>query len=332
MWIQRWGRNGMGMTHLLRVSLLAIVAISLANCSTLELFETNAPSTPRLNGHVYLIRGLFGEVFSRGLDQLAETLNNRGVRASVHGLLEVNSLTEQIIQNYKKDPSSSPIILIGHSSGGDAIISMAQRMKIADVPVGLSFGFDPTPLASPVPTNVELFINLFQKSNPIGGGEVRAESGFPGRLINIDLREHNEIIHITLDKSSVIHQLVVDVILGFAAASTRNQLTALIDTSLKSKKQMPNPAIGNAVFANSLNIKYIVPRNEKIEFWDSALRITTRAGDSVQGIAAQYGAPAWAISEINKNMDPLIPAGTVLLIPKRQYSVESGATATQIPY
>src|SRR5260221_9155708 len=202
------------MIRCLRGAAVVIVAAFVANCGSRALCETADPASTPMNGHVYLIRGLLGEVFSRGLDQLAENINNRGVRASVHGLLEVSSLTEEIIRKYKNDPSSAPIMLIGHSSGGDTIISMAQRMKDANVPVGLAFGFDPTPAAGHVPDNVEVFINLFQKSNPIGGGEVRAASGFRGRLINVDLREHSEIVHINLDKSSKIHRLVADEIIG----------------------------------------------------------------------------------------------------------------------
>jgi len=48
---------------------------------------------------------------------------------------------------------------------------------------------------------------------------VQATQG--GRLVNVDLREHNEIIHITLDKSSKLHKLVADEIIGFAAFSGR---------------------------------------------------------------------------------------------------------------
>ena len=308
------------MSGLLRGALIAIIVVFVANCSS-ALFEAiDSPGVP-MNGHVYLIRGLLGEVFSRGLDQLADDINHRGVRASVHGLLEVSSLTEEIIRKYKNDPSSAPIILIGHSSGGDAIISMAQRMKSANVPVGLAFGFDPTPVAGPVPDNVEVFINLFQKTNPIGGGEVKAAPGFRGRLVNVDLREHNEIIHITLDKSSKLHQLVADEIIGFAAFSGRKQPDAPVERSPKNNKQKQRFADAPSLnFVTPLSMKYVVPRNEPIELWDSGLRATVRAGETLQMIAAQYGAPAWAIAQINQIGDeaPLQP-GTAIIIPLRLY-------------
>ena len=312
------------MICLLRGALIAIIVAFVANCSGGALFEAGDAATVPMNGHVYLIRGLLGEVFSRGLDQLAENINNRGVRASVHGLLEVSSLTEEIIKKYKDDPSSAPIILIGHSSGGDAIISMAQRMKDANVPVGLAFGFDPTPVAGSVPSNVEVFINLFQKSNPIGGGEVKAASGFRGRLVNVDLREHNEIIHITLDKSSKIHELVADEIIGFAAFSQRKQPDVPLERAPKSKKQLKHPADAPPLnYASPLDMKYVVPRNEPIALWDSGLRITARMGENLQTIAAQYGAPVWAIAQINKiGEDTPLQTGMALTIPLQLYKIE----------
>jgi hypothetical protein len=312
------------MICLLRGTVVAIIVAFVANCGSSALFEAGDSVTAPMNGHVYLIRGLLGEVFSRGLDQLAENINNRGVRASVHGLLEVSSLTEEIIRKYKDDPSSAPIILIGHSSGGDAIISMARRMKDANVPVGLAFGFDPTPVAGSVPDNVEVFINLFQKSNPIGGGEVKAAPGFRGRLVNVDLREHNEIIHITLDKSSKIHELVADEIIGFAAFSRRKQSDAPAEVAPKSNKQKKHSANTPPLnYASPLDMKYVVPRNEPIELWDSGLRVTARVGENLQTIAAQYGAPVWAIAQINKiGEDTPLQTGMALIIPLQLYKIE----------
>jgi hypothetical protein len=312
------------MTCLLRVTVVAIIVAFVVNCSGSALFEVTDSATVPINGHVYLIRGLLGEIFSRGLDQLAEDINNRGVRASVHGLLEVSSLTEEIIRKYKDDPSSAPIILIGHSSGGDAIISMAQRMKNANVPVGLAFGFDPTPAAGPVPDNVEVFINLFQKTNPIGGGEIKAESGFRGRLVNIDLREHKEIIHITLDKSSKLHELVADEIIGFATFSSRKQSNVSnvsMEGSPKGKKQKQRSVDAPSQnFEIPLYMKYVVPRDEPIQIWDSGLRTTVRAGENLQTIAAQYGPPVWAIAQINKiGDDTPFQTGMTLTIPLRLY-------------
>jgi len=69
-------------------------------------------------------------------------------------------------------------MLLGHSSGADYIIAIAERLKEAGVPVALAFGFDPTRIADAVPANVDLFINLYQGANIIGGGEVQPGPDF----------------------------------------------------------------------------------------------------------------------------------------------------------
>ncbi|MBZ0140451.1 MAG: hypothetical protein K8H87_11860, partial [Pseudorhodoplanes sp.] len=203
-----------------------MLAIALAGCNGAapETYSV-APARPTeaLPGHVYLFWGLAGEIFSRGLDGLAAKVRNRGVGASVHSMVEAGAVAERIARRYRDDPASAPVMLLGHSSGGDAIIAIARKLKDANVPVALAFGFDPTPVAGAVPSNIELFINLYQATNLIGGGAAVAGPDFRGRLINIDLRERREIVHITLDKNGAIHDLVIDKVVGVAAAAHARQ-------------------------------------------------------------------------------------------------------------
>ena len=53
------------------------------------------------------------------------------------------NLAGEIIAKHRRAPE--PVVLIGHSSGADAAISIAQRLRAANIPVALMFGFDPTP-------------------------------------------------------------------------------------------------------------------------------------------------------------------------------------------
>ena len=112
-------------------------------------------------------------------------------------------------------------MLIGHSTGGDLIIAAAEKLKQANVPVALAFGFDPTRIADDVPSNVDVFINLYQRTNPIGGGRATPGPGFRGRLINVDLREHSEIVHINLDKTAAVQDAVVAKIVALATLASR---------------------------------------------------------------------------------------------------------------
>jgi hypothetical protein len=315
------------MPFLSRLVAVAAILGLVTNCNNTSILDAYTSTTPQLNGHVYLIRGLIGEIFSRGLDDLSEKINRRGLAASVHGLLEIDSLTEEIIKRYKADPSSAPIILIGHSSGGDAIISMAERMKVANVPVDLAFGFDPTPVAGRVPNNVELFINLFQKSNPIGGGIIKSGAEFRGRLINVDLREHDEIIHITLDKSSKIHDLVVQEIIELVTYKRMKQSSVsavLPSQQIKHERSTIPTSLPN--FISPFFLMYLVPRNEPIELWDSGLQIVVRPGENLQAIAENYRIPVWAIAQINKiDSNAPVEPGRALIVPQHMYRTDSAA-------
>jgi hypothetical protein len=266
--------------------------------------EAPAPDAAKLPGHVYLFRGLVGDIYSLGMDQLADKLMHHGVTATVHGVTEYGSVADDIIRKYKAGDERGPIILVGHSTGGDLIIAVAERLKQAEIPVALAFGFDPTRIADDVPSNVELFINLFQRTNPIGGGEATAGRGFRGRLINVDLREHNEIVHINLDKTVAVQDVVVAKIVALC-------------TLAHSRARRPD--LGNDV--RPLVMKYTVPGGVPIELWDSAINVKARAGDTIDLIAARNGVPIWVIAQINGiDQDHPIEAGRTLLIPRNMYS------------
>jgi hypothetical protein len=299
-----------------------LMAVAACSGAVLDAQIDAAPPKTRsagaLPGHMYLFWGLAGEIFSRGLDGLAVRIQKHGVGASAHSMLEMNAVTETIIRKYRAD--RAPVMLLGHSSGGDAIIAIANKLKEANVPVALAFGFDPTPIAGAVPSNIELFINLYQATNLIGGGLAEAGANFRGRLINVDLREHREIIHITLDKSDTIHALVVDKVVGVAAAAAGRQGEALA-LAEKSRKKRAAP---KSAYVLPLAMRYVVPAGEPIILWDSAIAVTVQEGDTLQTIAAQHGAPAWAIAQINKlDVDNPPSSGQRLLIPRSIYSASA---------
>jgi hypothetical protein len=283
----------------------------LAGCSSavIDAVTQPAPRAPAgsVQGHVYLLRGLVGEVFSLGFYDLAVRIRERGIDASVHSMYAPGNLAGEIIEKYRSAPA--PIVLIGHSSGADVAIAIARRLRAADIPVALMFGFDPTPIASRVPDNVAVFINLYQKTNLIGGGEAVAANGFRGRIVNVDLRERREIIHITLDKSPVLHALVADKIA--AILSTRTP-PAGPERALKTKRAAAPPA-----YVVPLSMRYVVPPGVPIMLWDSAVREALGEDETFDAFAARMNAPAWAIASINAVGAAEPPAaGTVLLVPR----------------
>jgi hypothetical protein len=309
------------------VVLAAIFAAGCGNGASMQSFAPVARDT-RLPGHIYLFWGLAGEIFSRGLDDLAAKIERAGVSASVHSMVQTISIADEIVRNYRSDPSSAPVMLLGHSSGGDVIISIAERLKTAGVPVALAFGFDPTPIANAVPSNVEIFINIFQGTNLIGGGTAVPAPGFRGRLINADLREHREIVHITLDKSALIHDLILDKVVGVAAAAAlarqAKQTPAAPPARTRPQKKPPAAKPQPPAYVLPLAMKYVVPAEAPIVLWDSAIRVSAQPGDTLESVSARHAVPLWAVAQIN-GLEPgaTLAAGQSLLVPRNAYSARN---------
>jgi hypothetical protein len=66
--------------------------------------------TAQARAHVYLLRGLMN-IFSLGMDSLAEELDKRGVHTTVSNHSEWQSLADQAASNYKAG-KEDPIILV----------------------------------------------------------------------------------------------------------------------------------------------------------------------------------------------------------------------------
>jgi hypothetical protein len=119
--------------------------------------EHEAPSRP----HVYLLRGLMN-IFSLGMDQLAAKIAQRGIAASVHNHAEADAIVAKIAAQYRGG-DRGPVILIGHSLGADAVMTMAQALNRDGVPVALVIPFDGTG-SYVTPKNVACVLNLTQRN------------------------------------------------------------------------------------------------------------------------------------------------------------------------
>src|SRR5881398_3628824 len=106
-----------------------VVAFALCGVTVFE--ADSASSASRPEAHVYLLRGLMG--MSLGLDELSEKLKQRGINATVHELGEASALAADAARNYNSGRERE-IILIGHSFGGAAILTMAEELGRAGVP------------------------------------------------------------------------------------------------------------------------------------------------------------------------------------------------------
>jgi len=174
---------------------------------------TFAEPIPATNKKVYMLRGLTN-VLSPGIDQLAEELPKRNISATVANHLFWNSLATEAIQDCKSGRVSS-IVLVGHSLGASAAVSMAEQLQQAGLHVALMVTFDPV-VTTTVPDNVRLLRN-FYISNGVGTAVRRGEH-FHGLLQNVDLKSNAELGHVSLTTSpSIQKQVMKDIV----AANTR---------------------------------------------------------------------------------------------------------------
>jgi hypothetical protein len=148
---------------------------------------------------VILLRGWFG-VFSTGLDEIAEALKARGIRAEVAGHLYWKTAADEIVRE-RAEGKTSALVLVGHSQGANNVIDMARLLEAQKVPIALLVTLAPY-RQNPLPANVVRAINYYQSSG--WGAPVTAEPSFQGKLSNIDVREDSTVSHINVDKSARI--------------------------------------------------------------------------------------------------------------------------------
>ncbi|MGH9692985.1 MAG: hypothetical protein ACRD5Z_02500, partial [Bryobacteraceae bacterium] len=178
----------------------ALAALLLAQLGT-------GPSVAQQRAHVYLLRGLMN-IFSLGMDDLAEKIRKRGINATVYNHSEWQTLADSAAAAYKAG-REGPIILIGHSLGADAVMMMAQYLDKKGIPVALVVPFDGTQSFS-TPKNVARLVNITQRDYAY----MRKGAGFHGSLYNMDVSSDQSIGHISIDKSPRLHAQVLNYVMA----------------------------------------------------------------------------------------------------------------------
>src|ERR1700676_3487117 len=163
--------------------------------------------------HVYLMRGLLN-IFSLGMDQLAAQIARHGVEAGVYNHTLADAVVNEIVQKYRAG-DHGPYILVGHSLGADAVMTMAQSLNSKGVPVALVVPFDGTGSYA-APQNVACVLNLTQRDY----AHMHAGAGFHGKLSNVDLRGDAGIDHFTIDKSPRLQAYALKSVLQAANAQS----------------------------------------------------------------------------------------------------------------
>ena len=260
-----------------------------------DVAATTAPLEPQVTtrpaARVYLFRGALGPIFSRGMDRLTDRLQAASIRADVYEFTICRLIADQAIRDYREN--GAPIVLIGHSMGGLCAVTFAGILKAENIQVSLVVTIDPAHATPKVPLNVERFINVFLSDSVLGGGDVVAEPGYQGHYASFDLKQHEEVTHINIDKMDSIHQQLVTAIAQLAT--------------------MPAPLDREA-----MPLRYVVPPDAPIELWDSGTPQLARSGDTLEKLAAFNHVPLWSLTQANQYSENTpLPVGQRVVIPRR---------------
>lgn len=164
--------------------------------AALTIFSQNAQAAT----HIYLLKGL-ANVFSTGLDTLSDELTKRGYQPEVSNHIEYESLADEAARKQKADKGA--IIIIGHSLGADAAVSMAELLKTKGAKVLLLVTFGPDDQRQ-APSNVAHVMNFNFGENNITKGP-----GFKGTIKNVNLIGHEGINHFNVEKIESLHAAVI---------------------------------------------------------------------------------------------------------------------------
>ena len=271
----------------MRIVVTALVAVAIAACLVTTTRAQSSASGENVYGRAYLFYGLIPAI-DWGMDQLALRINRSGVAASVNAHSSWRSVADQAISDYRRNPK--PIAVVGHSIGGDSAVQFALALGAARVPVSLLITYDATRAADgSVPANVHRYVNLYQSSNILGGGDLGPGSGFHGHYASYDLKDRSEIIHVNLDKFSRIQELL--------AAKIRSM------------------SVGDE--GEAVPIRIVFAATGPIELWDDGMAISAHAGDTLHSLAGTYHVPVWALTQLNrKSENAALTEGARVIVPR----------------
>jgi pimeloyl-ACP methyl ester carboxylesterase len=183
---------------------------------------------------VYLLRGL-ADVFSTGLDTLADKLNASGATArSFSGPLWPELVTE-IRQLGERGEPNLPLVLIGHSYGADQAILTAGELAASGIRVDLLLLVDAT-APPPIPTNVLRCVHVYIPTpfgaaapelfagNPVVPGGGNTGTQVVNRVFSVEEfgPRAARVDHFTLDTSPRLHEYLIAEIAALHAEVARD--------------------------------------------------------------------------------------------------------------
>jgi len=192
-----------------REFLLLAATGSAAACSS-----TVLPPQGGGRGRVMLLRGL-ANVFSTGMDSLAQRIADAGYRAEVHNHTDWMVLAAQAVEKARAGSLPRPFAVVGHSLGADDAIRLVEAIGAEGVPTDLLVTFDPVFLAT-VSRGPHRVLN-FYNTGGFWGRALEPAPNLDGRIENIPV-DGGVLDHFDIDKNPALHEQVVAALDAIALA------------------------------------------------------------------------------------------------------------------
>jgi hypothetical protein len=187
---------------------VAAVALSLVSIPLAAAPAGAATSiSPASSAHVYLLRGVLN-IFSFGLDDIAERLRAQGIQVTVANFVSWSSLANEAAAEYRSGRIKT-IGLVGHSSGATALPDMVARLNDLGTPVKLAIGLDSV-FRTSLNGRVGKYINFYIANG--AGTPVAKGDRFQGSLENVNVENVPGVGHITIEKNQIMQQKVIGAI------------------------------------------------------------------------------------------------------------------------
>ena len=192
------------------LSIFALSGCTSSSTSNSDVLDVSTSSKKR-KGEVYLFRGL-ANVFSLGMDTIGEKMVARGLNAKVYNHSAWRTIADDIIARSKIRRVNYPVIIMGHSLGGNATMQMSKYLGDNGVKVSYSVSFDPT-ITTYVGPNIGEVINYYLP-NSDHTNIVKQAAGFTGSLQNLDVSTIEGVTHVTVEKNDRFQARVINTTLG----------------------------------------------------------------------------------------------------------------------
>jgi len=175
-----------------------------------SLIARSAEAQSQGPAEVYLLRGGVVGIFSTGMNDIGGQLKQRGVNAVVQGHTSWNALASHIIMNRQKF-GKTPLALVGHSFGADAVVKIAEVVRREKIPVNVLISLAATN-PDPVPSNVRRAVGYYFSEHG-WGLPLAAGPGFRGKLSNRDYSGDSDVSHFNIDKQRAIQDEILQLVL-----------------------------------------------------------------------------------------------------------------------